>query len=165
MNCYLLIDGEVLIKTLNDHKTIVRIRAPFIFGLGLEHDTYLQTQVESTFRVLPVEEAIKVIREKQLWESLFYFYRRIASFAYERLRSLNKPSSKQIVVAILHHLMSEPSDSRHTISIVQYVQENSSLSRSSIYKIISELKSCGDTSVRNGMLLAINKSAEEGDSG
>ncbi|EMV8528221.1 helix-turn-helix domain-containing protein [Salmonella enterica] len=154
MDCYLLVDGEVIIKTLTDRTIVARVQAPFIFGPGIDQNACLHTLVESTFEVLPTERAQSIIREDNLWEHMYYFFRWIASLTHQRVQVLKRPTSRQIILALLNNLQSDPSKLKKNISITRYIQENTSLSRSSIYNVIKELKEEGVISIRNGRLIS-----------
>ena len=61
----------------------------------------------------------------------------------------------EIVRVQLQELMSEPAEYRHDVSAAQYIQQKTSLSRSSIMKILAQLKKGGYISIENGILLTI----------
>lgn len=154
IDCYLLIDGEVLILSLTDRSIIARVKAPFIFGLGaIDHNACLQTLTESTFAVLPTVRAHKIIQESNLWEHMYYFFRRIAVFSHQRTQALKQPKARQIILAVLRNLQSEPAEKIRNTNVLLYIQENTPLSRSRIYSILTELKAEGIITIRNGRLI------------
>lgn len=155
-DCYLLVDGEVIIKSLIENKTLGYLKAPFLFGLGIDPNKYLQTISESTFKVLSTERTSEIIRDNNLWEHIYYIYRWEASLAYNSFSAINHSTSSEIILSLLRNFLLQDPEIRLTIPVVRYLQDNSSLSRSSIYKIISSLKENGTIVVRNGVLIRMN---------
>lgn len=155
-DCYLLTDGEVTIKSLIDNKALGIIKAPFLFGLSIDPNNYLKTISESTFEVISTERTSEIIRENNLWEHLYYIYRWEASLAYKKFRAINHSTSREVILSLLHNFLLQDPEIRLTIPVVRYLQDNSSLSRSSIYNTLSSLKENGTVVIRNGVLISIN---------
>jgi Winged helix-turn-helix DNA binding len=155
--CYLLIEGEGAIRSTTDNRVIANVTAPFILGFGIDANTYLQTLSECTLDVLTSDRAHEIIQQKQLWEPMFHIYRRIASFAYLRAQALSRPTSRQVVLALLNNLLHEPLEYRYTISVARYLQEHSTMSKSNIYSILAELKDEGTVIIKNSRLMSINQ--------
>ncbi|EMK1730709.1 helix-turn-helix domain-containing protein [Salmonella enterica] len=155
--CYLMIDGEAVIRSTTTQKIIARVDAPFIFGLNMNEDIYLQTTSEAIFNIIPSATMMLIIKEKNLWEHMYYILRRYTHFVFKRERILNAPSAYQIISALLHSLEEERDDVRYTTPIVTYIQDNSSLSRSAIYNIISELKNGQYIEAKRGILIKLNQ--------
>lgn len=68
---------------------------------------------------------------------------------------LNSPTAYEILRFQLLELMSEPVEFRENISAAQYIQQKTRLSRSSIMKILSQLKQGGFVRLENGTLKEI----------
>ena len=155
-DCYLLTDGEVTVKSLVGNKTLGNAKAPFLFGLSVDQNNYLQTISESTFQVISTKRTTEIIRENNLWEHLYYIYRWEATLVYKKLCAINHSTSREIILSLLRNFLQQDPEVRLTIPVVRYLQDNSSLSRSSIYNTISLLKENGTIVVRNGVLIRIN---------
>ena len=155
--CYLLLDGVVVMKSLKDHKVIGRATAPFFFGFNIGTDGYLQTMSEVTFNVIESKLASDIIKKENLWEHLYFVFRRIAIYLYKKERSLNEPSAHDQIHALLKILSEENDEIRYVTPVIQYVQENSSLSRSTIFKVLAELKTSKTIDVQRGILIKVNK--------
>ncbi|RFU90776.1 MULTISPECIES: helix-turn-helix domain-containing protein [Citrobacter] len=160
-NCYLMTEGEAVICSVTSQKIIARVDAPFIFGLNMNQDIYLQTTSETIFNIIPATTMMSIIKEKNLWEHMYYILRRYAYYVFRRERILNASSAYQIISALLHSLDEERDDVRYTTPVVTYIQDNSSLSRSAIYNIISELKNGQYIEVKRGILIKLNKLPEK----
>ncbi len=155
-DCFLLVDGEVTIKSRVGNKTVGNVKAPFFFGLSVDSNNYLQTISESTFGVISTKRTNEIIRDNNLWEYLYYIYRWETTLIFKKLSAINHSTSREIIFSLLQHFMLQDPEVRLTIPVIRYLQDNSSLSRSSIYNIISSLKENGTIVVRNGMLTRIN---------
>lgn len=155
-DCYLLTDGEVTIKSLVGNKTLGNAKAPFLLGFSVDQNNYLQTISESTFKVISTKRTSEIIRENNLWEHFYYISRWESILAYKKLCAINHSSSREIILSLLRNFLQQDPEVRLTIPVVRYLQDNSSLSRSSIYNIISSLKENGSIVVRNGVLIRIN---------
>lgn len=159
--CYLMTEGEAVICSVTSQKIIARVDVPFIFGFGFFQGSYLQTTAESIINIIPSVTMLSVIRERNLWEHMYYNSRRSTYVAYKRERILNASSAYQIISALLCALDEERDDVRYTTPVVTYIQDNSSLSRSAIYNIISELKNGQYIEVKRGILIKLNKLPEK----
>lgn len=153
--CYLLLDGVVVMKSFSEHKIIGRAVAPFFLGFLLDENSYLQTLSECTFNVIESELAVDIIRKENLWEHLYYVFRRVAMYLYKKERSLSEPTAHHQIHALLKMLSQESDEIRYVTPVVQYIQENSSLSRSTIFKVLAELKMTDEIEVQRGILIKL----------
>lgn len=151
--CHMLLDGVVVVKDSNSRKVIVRIEAPFFFGFTLNKDTYLQTVSDCTFKVVESKIAADLIRKESLWEHLYFLSRRMASYAYKKERSLSEHSASQQICSLLKILAEESDEMRYTTPVVQYLLDNSSLGRSTIFGVLAELKARNHVEIQRGILI------------
>ncbi|EMK1730708.1 helix-turn-helix domain-containing protein [Salmonella enterica] len=154
--CYLLISGEVTIRKNGTGKMITRIKSPYIFGFNYYPDSYIHTFSDAEFYVLPSNKAVDIIENKKLWKEMYYISNWYANRCYTMIHILNQKSSKMIILNLLKKLYLEPIEYRYTITALQYVQENSALSRSCIYSTLAQLGREGTIFIRRGVLISMH---------
>ncbi|MOA11313.1 putative DNA-binding transcriptional regulator [compost metagenome] len=150
MTLYRNIDGMVL----NSES------APYLFGIStqlLEADyLYIRTQESSEVSVISIEEANKIIAKEDLWQSLSTLLIYTATRVYDHCTKISSLSSYEIICYQLFELMGEPEEIRNSVSIVSYIKSRTFLSRSSIMKILAQLKTGNYIVTDKGLLKAIN---------
>lgn len=77
---------------------------------------------------------------KDLWESLAHLLIYTAGRVYDHCTRISAPSSYAIIRSQLYELMQESAEIRQSITAANYIQSRTFLSRSSIMKILAELK-------------------------
>ncbi|HGY3719450.1 TPA: helix-turn-helix domain-containing protein [Citrobacter gillenii] len=154
--CYFLTSGEVTIRKSGTGKMITRIKSPYIFGFNYYPDSYIHTFSDAEFFVISTNKAIDIIETKKLWKDMYYIANWHANRCYTMVHILNQKSSKMIIINLLKKLYLEPIEYRYTITALQYVQENASLSRSCIYNTLAELSSEGTIFIRRGILISMH---------
>lgn len=75
-------------------------------------------------------------------------------FSYSK--QLSAPTAYEVICSQLIQLMHEPEDMRSKIPIERFIRNRTHLSRSSIMKILADLKTGGYISIENGRLVAIH---------
>lgn len=159
--CFLLHAGNVSLNRSIDGMMLNSESAPFVFGLSTQltdHDyLFIRSHETSKISWLPLEVANQCIAENNLWrpltELLIYNVTRI----YDHCTKISSLSSYDIIRYQLYELMSEPEAIRLSITIANYVQSRTFLSRSTIMKILAQLKSGGYIITNKGLLLTINQ--------
>lgn len=158
--CFLLHRGSVSLYRNVDGMILNTESAPFVFGMGAqltEHEyLHIRTHDESEISWLPLELANKMVAEHNLWESLTKLLIYTVSRAYDHCTKISSLSSYDIIRYQLHELMSESSQIRNSVSIASYIQSRTFLSRSSVMKILAQLKAGDYIVTERGYLKAIN---------
>lgn len=159
-NCFLLHKGSVTLYRNIDGMVLNSESAPYIFGIStqlLESDyLYIRTQESSDVSVISIEEANKIIASEDLWQSLSTLLIYTATRVYDHCTKISSPSSYEIICYQLYELMSETEKVRNSVSIVSYIKSRTFLSRSTIMKILAQLKTGNYIVTEKGLLKGIN---------
>lgn len=159
-HCFLLHKGTVLLYRKIDGMVLNSESAPYVFGLStqLTEPDYLFIRIHESSEVsyLPLEEANKIIERGNLWKSLAHLLIFTATRVYDHCAKISALSSYEIICYQLYELMYETEEIRENISTVSYVMNRTFLSRSSIMKILAQLKTGGYITMEKGILKAIN---------
>ncbi|OAT22952.1 cyclic nucleotide-binding domain protein [Buttiauxella gaviniae ATCC 51604] len=152
---YMLLEGELTIRSRDRRHIVARLVGPVICGLGIMEDVYLQTTSYAVFRVLPREQAFEIITQKNLWQVMFYIVHNYAAKVCKWNDILTQMSSYEVICETLKRLEGEPTNIKYSITALQYVQEKTGLSRSYILKIIGELKVQKKVTIQRGVLTGL----------
>lgn len=160
--CYLLLEGTIALFRTRDGFMMNSESAPYVFGLSNQLTSgdylYMQTLEPSRIASLSLFTANTIIAEKDLWESLSHLLIYTAGRVYEHCIRITAPSSYAIIRSQLYELMQESDEIRHSITAANYIQSRTFLSRSSIMKILAELKKGSYITTERGILLQIKQS-------
>ena len=159
-HCFLLRKGSVLLYRKIDGMVLNSESAPYIFGLStqLTEPDYLFIRINDGSEVsyLPLEEANKIIERENLWKNMAWMLIYSATRVYDHCAKISALSSYEIICYQLYELMYETEELRNSISTVSYVMNRTFLSRSSIMKILAQLKTGNYITMEKGILKAIN---------
>jgi CRP-like cAMP-binding protein len=158
--CFLLHKGSVSLYRSIDGMVLNTESAPFVFGMSTQlteqEYLYIRTHEESEVTWLPLDLANQIIAEQDLWCSLSKLLIYTVARVYDHCTKISSLSSYDIIRYQLYELMSENEDIRNSVSIANYIQSRSFLSRSSIMKILAQLKAGGYIITERGCLKGIN---------
>jgi hypothetical protein len=159
-HCFLLHKGSVTLYRNIDGMVLNSESAPYIFGIStqlLESDyLYIRTQENSEVSVIPMAEVNQIITQEDLWKSVSTLLIYTASRVYDHCTKISSLSSYEIICSQLYELMSETPEIRNSVSVVSYIKSRTFLSRSSIMKILAQLKAGNYIMTDKGFLKAIN---------
>lgn len=159
--CYLLLEGNIALCRTRDSFMMNSESAPYVFGLSnqLSVSDYLHMQTLEPSRIacLSLSAANTIIAEKDLWESLAHLLIYTAGRVYEHCTRISAPSSYAIIRSQLYELMQESEELRSSITAANYIQSRTFLSRSSIMKILAELKKGSYITTERGLLMQIKQ--------
>lgn len=154
--CYLLTEGYLSLYRISDDRLLVNAQAPVVIGLGnylsQEGSVYLKTMTDCTLGTLSRPRFMEIIEQHNLWKTLANHLMTISDTLFEINRQLMAPSAYEIIRAQLLLMMNETDDYREKKFIAQYIREKTTLSRSGIMKILSELRQGGFIEIENGIL-------------
>lgn len=153
--CYLLLSGSIKVHRNSDDLLIVNVSAPALLGIGVV-DAYIVTASPSTIAVLTLDETYRLIDEKGLWETLSRHMTVVTNKLYAYSRQLTAPTVYEVICNQLMELINEPESIRASIAVERYIREKSHISRSSIMKILADLKTGGYITIEEGRLIAIH---------
>lgn len=154
--CYVLITGTVEIHRNSDNLLIATVAAKNIVGLAL-HDAYIVTKMTSRIAILKQEEAHRIIENKGLWETLSRHMMELNNKLYAHSCQLCAPTVYEVICKQLMALSNEPESIRLNIAAERYIREKMHVSRSSIMKILANLKAGGYIEIEDGRLLSIRR--------
>jgi len=157
--CFLLHKGSVSLYRSVDGMVLNTESAPFIFGMSTQMTDpeylFIRTHEISEVSWMPLEVANQVIADNNLWRSLSQMLIYTVTRVYDHCTKISSLSSYDIIRYQLYELMCEPESLRHSVTIVNYIQSRTFLSRSSIMKILAQLKNGGYIHTNKGMLVTI----------
>ncbi|MCS2153354.1 helix-turn-helix domain-containing protein [Scandinavium goeteborgense] len=158
--CFLLHKGSVSLYRSVDGMVLNTESAPFIFGMSTQlmdpEYLFIRTHDVSEVSWVSLEVANQVIADNNLWRSLSQMLIYTVTRVYDHCTKISSLSSYDIIRYQLYELMSETDAIRQSVTIANYVQSRTFLSRSSIMKILAQLKTGGYITTDKGLLLAIH---------
>lgn len=159
--CYLLLKGTIAIFRTRDSFMLNAEVSPFIFGISnqLADANYLFMRSEecSQVAVLPLAKVNDIIARENLWEGLATLLMYTAGRVYDHCTRITAPTSYDVIRSQLYELMMESEDFRLSTTAANYIQSRTFLSRSSIMKILADLKKGGYIVTERGVLTQIQK--------
>lgn len=162
--CYILLKGHVFLNRLDDDMTLNTESAPFIFGFSLINNAAtqltLRTSRDAVLLRLPMDKAMAIVEEQQLWQPLTHVMMYIVARIYTHCSRVAQSDSYETVRFLLIELMDEPIELRNSTAVVKYIQERTLISRSGIMHILSVLKKGGYIEINEGILHNINRLPE-----
>jgi hypothetical protein len=159
-NCYLLHKGSVSLYRSIDGMVLNTESAPYVFGMSTQLTDpdyiHIRTHDESEVSWMPLEIANEIIAQENLWQSLSALLIYTVTRVYDHCTKISSLSSYDIIRYQLYELISETQEIRSSVSIANYIQSRTFLSRSSIMKILAQLKTGGYITTERGCLISIN---------
>jgi Winged helix-turn-helix DNA binding len=141
---WLFRQGEISMLRASDGLLMITVYEPHVFGIAEMLQPMrahvLRTETESVISRIDADDAIRILREQNLWEdvtSLLAYH--TAYLAYRDAQVLQQ----RTYAVIRNHLMEMillPEEMRMRVSILDYIQDRTHLSRSSILNVLSALK-------------------------
>lgn len=158
--CYIVRSGSIKVCRDIDGFVVASMPVPNIAGIAnllTENiDIYLETQSESEIATITTLQAQQLIGETQSWELLV---NHIAKVTFNLLNTniiMTAPSTYEVLRFQLMALMNEPDSVRESISAAKYVLERTRLSRSTVMKMLAQLKQGGYIQLDDGILIALH---------
>ncbi|NDO83582.1 hypothetical protein CJP72_23360 [Citrobacter sp. NCU1] len=153
--CRLVISGSVEVHRTADHLLVTRTLTSCVLGLGVS-DFYIVTTEPCKIATLPLDEVHQHIQQLGLWDVLAKHMIVVSSKLFSYSRQLSAPTAYEMICSQLVELMHESESMRKSLSVERFIRDRTHLSRSSIMKILADLKLGGYISIENGRLLAIH---------
>lgn len=147
-----ILDGDFLLKLKGDHKVLNVLSAPFVVGVTPALDeppVYLERIDYGKVSFIDYDLFWQLIFEKDLFNDAMS----ILSGQYSDLMNyiqLSKNNSYDEVVSLIRHWEKLPPHLKKRFSALCLIQNSSHLSKSSICRVLKELKEKGELTLVNG---------------
>lgn len=163
---YLFLEGEVSVLRATDGLVMATAYDPLLFGVAEAmqgvHCQTLRVDTQATLRRVDAEQAMNILTEKQLWQDVASSFSYFSSYLFYRDALVVQQRTYSVICNHLQEMIQLPLETRLRVSILEYIQERTHLSRSTVLNIIHALKQ-GDyiSTSRGGYLLELNPLPEE----
>ncbi|MDX7998451.1 hypothetical protein FE394_04380 [Xenorhabdus sp. Reich] len=156
---FLLEQGYINVRRVNDGLVIATSFSPYIIGLSFYSGSEIYYSIElgphcKIYQVSRVN-ALSAIKKHDLYREWMRIISYKIAFFYARDISIFRHSSNEIVCSLLSRLMTLPDEFRENITVIKYVEQRCTLSRSSIQRILFLLKKEGNIEITDGHLANI----------
>ncbi len=141
---YLFLEGELSILRASDGLLIVTVYEPHLFGIAEMiqpvRGHLLRAETESTILRVDAQTAMEVFRQQGLWEDVASLLSYHTAYLFYRDALVVQQKTYSVIRNHLVEMNLLPEESRMRVSILDYIQERTHLSRSSVLNVISALK-------------------------
>jgi CRP-like cAMP-binding protein len=159
--CYLVRSGRLSMHRQPDDILIEYFEAPTLRGITqIPSDSksiyVVKVEAVSEIAVMELEKFYALLSDYNLWEAFSKHLQQMPAMAAEVIFKLSHPSAYEIVRLQLYELLAKPDEVRESISAESYIRSKSRISRSSVMRILSDLRTAGCITMDNGILKAID---------
>lgn len=163
--CFFLVQGVCNIKRVGDAMIIYRTKAPSIIGLNDlgpdSSEVIIQANSNIKYFQIAREEALLHVEEHHLWKPVAFVLMHISARFNDYLKDYVAIPTYNLICNLLQKLNDEDFETRATISAAKYILDRTSLSRSGVMKVLSELSKGGHITISRGLLIRINHLPEK----
>ncbi|MDE9539177.1 helix-turn-helix domain-containing protein [Xenorhabdus bovienii] len=157
---FLLQRGYVNIRRVGDGLIIATVFSPYIIGLSFYSgsDIYYSIELGPHCRLyqLPRISALSAIKKHDLYREWMRIISYKMAFLYARDVSIFRPGAKEVVCSLLSRLITLPAEFHENTSVIKYIEQRCTLSRSCIQRVLSSLKRENYIEMIDGHLVKIN---------
>jgi len=158
--CYVIRSGIIKVRRDLDGLVMASLPTPNIAGISelLPNSSglFLELQSEGEIATLTTTRAQQLIAETNSWELLAKHITKVTTNLFNNNIIMTAPTTYEVVKFHLIMLMREPVSVRETTSAVKYILERTRLSRSTVMKMLAQLKQGGYIQLDDGILVALN---------
>lgn len=159
-NLYLLEEGSANLCRLEDNLVVSTVFAPYVIGLSCYPGAGIYYSIElgpgSCLYQIPRTRAQYLINKLELQKEFISVISYKLSQMYFRDSCILKYKSEDIVKGMLTYLMELPDDFRRNTSVLVFIEQRTTLSRSSIQRILSTLKNENKVDIVKSRLVNIH---------
>ncbi|MDR9889191.1 helix-turn-helix domain-containing protein [Pseudenterobacter timonensis] len=141
---YLLQEGELSVIRASDGLLIVTVYEPHLFGIAEmiqpTHGHILRAEAASTVLRVDAQLAAKRFREEGVWEDVAALLSYHTAYLIYRDAQVVQQRTYSVIRNHLHEMILLPEETRMRTTILDYIQDRTLLSRSSILNVLSALK-------------------------
>ncbi|MFU0884497.1 helix-turn-helix domain-containing protein [Kluyvera sichuanensis] len=162
---FLFLEGELSILRASDGLLIVTVYDPHLFGIAEMiqpvRGHLLRAESESTILRVDAQTAMQVFREEGVWEDVASVLSYHTAYLFYRDALVVQQRTYSVIRNHLQEMILLPEETRMKISILDYIQERTHLSRSSVLNVLSALKNGHYIEFkRGGYLVSVNSLPE-----
>lgn len=162
---HIIVSGEVEFRRESDELCMFTIQNKSIFGLSsIYHNSthmYGLVRTNTVVRTLKKADFIRLMSEKNLWEALSKVLSWYVCLLSKRDEVLVARNAYSIVREFLLEINELMVHHQRDINVYDYIQEYTSLARSTIIKILADLKKGNYIQVDKGRLLSLSALPEK----
>ncbi|WP_336218756.1 helix-turn-helix domain-containing protein [Citrobacter amalonaticus] len=162
---HIIISGEVEFRRESDELCMFTLQNKCVFGLSsiYYNSTHMYGLVRSNtvVRTIQKDDFLQLMSEKNLWEALSKVLSWYVCLLSKRDEVLVARSAYSIVREFLVEINELMVNHQRDINIYDYIQEYTSLARSTIIKILADLKRGNYIQVDKGRLLYLSSLPEK----
>lgn len=151
---YLFIEGALSILRASDGLLIVTVYESHLFGIAEmiqpTHGHILRAETESSILRVDAQQAAEIFREQGLWEDVAALLSYHTAYLFYRDALVVQQRTYSVIRSHLQEMILLPEDARMRTSILDYIQERTLLSRSSVLNVLSALKKGNYISFKRG---------------
>ncbi|MFZ3388077.1 helix-turn-helix domain-containing protein [Buttiauxella gaviniae] len=158
--CYIIRSGVIKVRRDVDEFVMASLPTPNLTGMTnmLPDDAglFLEMQTEAEIAIITTAEAHQIIAEADAWELLAGHIAKVSANLLKNNIIMTAPTTYEVVRFQLVMLLREPESIRNSVSAAKYILERTRLSRSTVMKILAQLKQGGYIQLDDGLLTAVN---------
>ncbi|MEO3989190.1 helix-turn-helix domain-containing protein [Pseudocitrobacter cyperus] len=160
---YFVTSGNFTLRNqTNNHINFVD-SAPFIVGIVNNKDftdggMVFSPQSECTVLIMDRQEADNIFSEKGFWKILYLFTTYVIQSMLITKNMTHGANSYKKIKNCIESLQQLPDDVKSKISAIQFIINETGISRSRVSAILAELKKGGFIKVTRGKLISVDKS-------
>ncbi|OKB66837.1 hypothetical protein BHU62_09355 [Serratia marcescens] len=156
-NIYLLQAGYVNIRREPDGLVVATAFAPDVIGLahypGVEAHFYFELGPHCTLLSVARTKAVAQVNRHDLHREMMQVISFKMAFLYERDRAIQQSNANDIVLSMLKRFALIPREFRDTITVSRFIEQRTTLSRSSIQRVLSRLRQESVITLQEGFLV------------
>lgn len=162
---YLFLEGGLSLLRASDGLLLVTVYEPHLFGIAEmiqpTQGHILRVETESTILRVDAERAAELFREQGVWEEVAALLSYHTAYLIYRDAQVLQQRTYSVIRNHLLEMILLPEEARMRTTILEYIQDRTLLSRSSILNVLSALKQGEYISFkRGGYLLEIRNLPE-----
>lgn len=157
--CHLLFKGEIAIVSSADRTILGNTEGPAILGAvgisgqSVEHLYRVESQVE--IYSIDADIVRTLVAEHNLWESVASVLAYNVNMLLFRDAILHGKNAYTIVKTFLVRFNAKSSEFKKEMSVVQYILQRTTLSRSAVMGILTDLRRGGYIDMKSGRLISM----------
>ena len=138
---YFFLEGELSLLRASDGLVVVTVYEPHLFGIAeMIQPTQGRAERESTILRLDADKAAELFRAEGVWEDVAALLSYHTAYLIFRDAQVLQQRTYSVIRNHLQEMILLPEETRLRTTILEYIQDRTLLSRSSILNVLSALK-------------------------